>query len=90
MQLFLFNVYRFLFPHLSVTMGLCSMCLCSFFWGNKGEKIHQLFKMGQRILSGILDRATSGAGDVSVSCLPLFKKLLLFLWAPGQDPAYPN
>jgi hypothetical protein len=66
------------------------MCLCSFFWGNKGEKIHQLFKMGQRILSGILDRATTGAGDVFRFLSGAFFKLLLFLWAPAQDPAYPN
>jgi hypothetical protein len=45
--------------------------------------------MGQRILSGILDRATTGARDVSVSCLGFFK-VTAFPFGPKPNPAYPN
>jgi hypothetical protein len=50
MQLFLFNVNLFLFFHLSV----CSMCLCSFFWGNKGEKSTSFSKWGSEFLAAFL------------------------------------
>ncbi len=65
--------------------GSVACALWSFFLGQQRWKIHQVFKP---ILSGILDGATTGAGNVFRFLSGAFLKLLLFLWAPGQDPAY--
>ncbi len=82
MQLFLFNVNLFLFPHLSVTMGLCSMCLWSFFWGNKGENSTSFSKWVSEFLAAFLIGL-----QLVLEMFPFpawgFLKLLLFLLAPS-------